>query len=38
MLMLGAPRRSAMARFLEGDVVAEVARDLPDNIQIIIHG
>jgi nucleotide-binding universal stress UspA family protein len=38
MLMLGVPRRSAMVRFLEGDVVAEVARDLPDNIQIIIHG
>jgi nucleotide-binding universal stress UspA family protein len=38
MLMLGAPRRSAMARFLKGDVVAEVTRDLPDNIQLIIHG
>jgi amino acid transporter/nucleotide-binding universal stress UspA family protein len=38
MLMLGVPRRSAMVRFLEGDVVAEVARNLPDNIQIIIHG
>jgi len=38
MLMLGAPHRSSMAKLLRGNVVAEVARDLPENIQLIIHG
>jgi nucleotide-binding universal stress UspA family protein len=37
MLMLGAPHRSAMAKLLRGDVVTEVARNLPDNIQLVIH-
>jgi amino acid transporter/nucleotide-binding universal stress UspA family protein len=37
MLMLGAPHRSSMAKLLKGNVVAEVARDLPENIQLIIH-
>jgi amino acid transporter/nucleotide-binding universal stress UspA family protein len=37
MLMLGAPHRSSMAKLLKGDVVTEVARDLPENIQLIIH-
>jgi nucleotide-binding universal stress UspA family protein len=37
MLMLGAPHRSSMAKLLRGNVVAEVARDLPENIQLIIH-
>jgi nucleotide-binding universal stress UspA family protein len=37
MLMLGAPHRSALAKLLSGDVVTEVARNLPDNIQLIIH-
>ena len=37
MLMLGAPHRSSMAKLLRGNVVTEVARDLPDNIQLIIH-
>lgn len=36
-LMLGAPRRSAMAKLLRGDVVTEVARNLPENIQLVIH-
>jgi amino acid transporter/nucleotide-binding universal stress UspA family protein len=37
MLMLGAPHRNSMAKLLRGDVVTEVARDLPENIQLIIH-
>jgi amino acid transporter/nucleotide-binding universal stress UspA family protein len=38
MLMLGSPHRSAMAKLLRGDVVSEVARSLPENIQLVIHG
>jgi len=38
LLMLGAPHRSALAKLLRGDVVTEVARSLPDNIQMVIHG
>ncbi|HWD93418.1 MAG TPA: amino acid permease [Verrucomicrobiae bacterium] len=37
-LMLGAPHRSALAKLLRGDVVTEVARSLPENIQLVIHG
>jgi nucleotide-binding universal stress UspA family protein len=37
MLMLGAPHRSAMAKLLRGDVVTEVAKNLPENIQLVIH-
>jgi amino acid transporter/nucleotide-binding universal stress UspA family protein len=37
-LMLGAPHRNALAKLLRGDVVEEVARNLPDNIQMVIHG
>ena len=37
-LMLGAPHRNALAKLLRGDVVTEVARSLPDNIQLVIHG
>jgi len=29
MLMLGAPHRSSMVKLLRGDIVAEVARNLP---------
>ncbi|HLP76695.1 MAG TPA: amino acid permease [Candidatus Paceibacterota bacterium] len=36
-LMLGAPHRSALAKLLSGDVVTEVARNLPENIQLVIH-
>jgi nucleotide-binding universal stress UspA family protein len=36
-LMLGAPHRSSMVKLLRGDVVTKVVRDLPENIQIIIH-
>ena len=38
MLMLGSPHRSALAKLLRGDVVTEVARSLPENIQLVIHG
>lgn len=36
-LMLGTSHRSAMLKLLRGNVIAEVARDLPENIQLIIH-
>ncbi|HSU54040.1 MAG TPA: universal stress protein [Candidatus Dormibacteraeota bacterium] len=38
MLVLGAPQRSALAALLRGDVVTQVARHLPDTIQLLIHG
>jgi amino acid transporter/nucleotide-binding universal stress UspA family protein len=38
LLMLGAPQRHSLARLLKGNVVNEVARNLPENIQLIIHG
>ena len=38
MLVLGAPQRSALAGLLRGDVVTEVAKHLPDTIQLLIHG
>jgi nucleotide-binding universal stress UspA family protein len=38
MLILGAPQRSSLTALLRGDVVTEVARDLPETIQLIIHG
>jgi amino acid transporter/nucleotide-binding universal stress UspA family protein len=38
MLMLGSPHRSGLAKLLRGDVVTEVARSLPENIQLVIHG
>ena len=37
-LMLGATHRLSMARLLKGNVVDEVARGLPEDIQLIIHG
>jgi amino acid transporter/nucleotide-binding universal stress UspA family protein len=37
-MMLGSPHRSALAKLLRGDVVTEVAKSLPDNIQLVIHG
>jgi len=36
-LMLGASHRVSMARLLKGNVVDEVARGLPEDIQLIIH-
>lgn len=38
MLVLGAPQRSSLTALLRGDVVTEVARHLPDTIQLVIHG
>ena len=38
MLILGAPQRTSLAALLRGDVVTEVAKHLPDNIQLVIHG
>jgi nucleotide-binding universal stress UspA family protein len=38
MPMLGSPHRNALAKLLRGDVVTEVARSLPENIQLVIHG
>jgi hypothetical protein len=38
MLLLGAPNRGKLVTLLKGDVVTEVARELPDSIQLIIHG
>jgi amino acid transporter len=37
-LMLGATHRLSMARLLKGNVIDEVARGLPEDIQLIIHG
>ncbi len=36
-LMLGASHRLSMARLLKGNVIDEVARGLPEDIQLIIH-
>jgi amino acid transporter/nucleotide-binding universal stress UspA family protein len=37
-LMLGASHRRTMASLLKGSVVNEVAANLPENIQLVIHG
>src|SRR6266542_6431480 len=37
-LMLGSPNRNSLLALLKGNVVTEVAKNLPDNIQLIIHG
>ena len=37
-LMLGATHRLSMARLLKGNVIDQVARGLPEDIQLIIHG
>ena len=37
-LMLGASHRVSMAKLLKGNVVEQVARGLPEDIQLIIHG
>jgi amino acid transporter/nucleotide-binding universal stress UspA family protein len=38
LLILGSPQRSGLATLLRGDVVTEVAKHLPDTIQLLIHG
>jgi nucleotide-binding universal stress UspA family protein len=37
-LMLGASHRRTLASLLKGSVATSVARDLPENIQLVIHG
>jgi amino acid transporter/nucleotide-binding universal stress UspA family protein len=37
-LVLGSPHRSRLVSLLKGDVVTEVARNLPENIQLLIYG
>jgi nucleotide-binding universal stress UspA family protein len=37
-LMIGATQRHAMANLLRGSVATNVAQQLPDSIQLIIHG
>ena len=37
-LILGASHRRAMISLLKGNVVTQVARDLPENIQLVIYG
>ncbi len=37
-VMLGASKREAMAKLLRGNVIAEVASKLPEEIGLIIHG
>ena len=37
-LLLGAPHRTALISLLKGNVVTEVAKNLPENIQLIIYG
>jgi nucleotide-binding universal stress UspA family protein len=38
MLVLGTPHRHALTRLLKGNVVTEVAKSLPENIQLVIYG
>ena len=37
-LMLGARHRRTLAQMFKGDVANEVAKNLPENIQLVIHG
>lgn len=37
-LIMGASHRGGMSKMLRGNVAAEVASSLPDNIQLLIHG
>lgn len=37
-LMLGSPQRGRLVQLLKGNVVTQVARQLPENIQLVIHG
>jgi amino acid transporter len=38
MLILGARHRRTLAQLFKGDVVNQVARHLPENIELVIHG
>ena len=37
-LVLGSPHRGRLVQLLKGNVVTEVAQNLPENIELIIHG
>jgi nucleotide-binding universal stress UspA family protein len=37
-LMLGTTHRHTLVKLLKGNVVTEVARILPENIQLVIYG
>jgi nucleotide-binding universal stress UspA family protein len=37
-LMLGASNRRFLTQLMKGDIATEVARDLPENIQLLIYG
>ena len=37
-LMLGARHRTTLAQMFKGDVATRVAKELPENIQLVIHG
>lgn len=37
-LILGASNRRFLTNLLKGDIIDEVARDLPESIQLLIHG
>src|SRR4029077_5135041 len=37
-LMLGARHRRTLAQMFKGDVANQVAKNLPENIQLVIHG
>ncbi len=37
-LVLGVPHRNAMVNLMKGNVVREIVRNLPENIQLLIHG
>ena len=37
-LILGASHRQTLATLLKGNIVTEVAKNLPENIQLVIHG
>ena len=38
MLVLGTSQRSSLGSLLRGDVVTEVAKHLPETIELLIHG
>lgn len=38
MLILGASQRQAMVKILRGNLIDQVAKSLPENIQLVIHG
>jgi len=38
LLILGAPHRHAMVSLLKGNIVTEVVKNLPENIQLLIYG